>query len=137
MMDWFAGDDAELITTYKTGKTWAVPLDAEGVHEVDVAGPRGVEKAPVKDGRARFYGRQVGIYEVRGAEQTLQLAANLADPHESAIRPEPTMVLGGRELAGPPSFTPSVSRSIWIWLALGALLLSATEWWTYHRRYTV
>ena len=138
MLDWFAGDDAELITTYKTGKTWAIPLDDPDEHEVSVKGPQGaVEKAPVKEGRARFYGRQVGVYRVQASERTLELAANLSDPRESNIKPGPKLSLGGRELAGPPTFSPSVSRSIWIWLALGALVLSATEWWTYHRRYTV
>jgi hypothetical protein len=133
-LDWFAGDDAELITTYRTGRVWSIPVDAdEKLREVDVRGPMGAQKAPVTGGRARFYGQAVGIYNV-GA---ISVAANLADPLESDIRPQPTLVLGGKPLEAPPSFTPSVSRAIWVYLVVGALLLSSVEWWTYNRRITV
>ena len=67
----------------------------------------------------------------------LRLAANLADPFESAITPAEELVLGGRKVEPAPTFTPSLSRSVWMYLALGALLLSCVEWWTYNRRVTV
>jgi hypothetical protein len=131
-LDWFAGDDAELITTYPTGRVWSIPVDTDA-GEVTVTGPAGSFKAPVSGGRARFYGQAVGLYHV-GASA---VAANLADAQESDIRPHPTLVLGGRTLAPPPTFTPSLPRAIWVYLVLGALLLSAVEWLTYNRRITV
>jgi hypothetical protein len=137
-LDWFAGDDAELITTYRTGRVWSIPVDAdEKMKEVDVRGPLGAQKAPVTAGRARFYGQAVGIYTLAGPTGPLGVAANLADPLESDIRPQTTLVLGGKPLEAPPGFTPSVSRAIWVYLVLGALLLSSVEWLTYNRRITV
>jgi len=137
-LDWFAGDDAELITTYRTGKLWSIPVDAEEkVREVTVRGPGGEVKAPVQNGRARFYGQQVGLYTVAAPAGPLAVAANLADPTESDIAPVAALSLGGRTVEAPPSFAPSVSRSLWVYLVLGALLLSSVEWWTYNRRITV
>src|SRR6185503_15518445 len=124
-LDWFAGDDAELITTYRTGHTWSVPVDAEEkLTEVSIRGPRGHLQAPVTGGRAKFYGQYVGIYHIDTGSEVLGVAANLADPFESNIKPEPSLTLGGKNLAGPPSFDISVSRQIWIWLVLAALLLT-------------
>ncbi len=137
-LDWFAGDDAELITTYRTGRLWSIPVDAaERVREVTVRGPAGEVKAPVQNGRARFYGQEVGLYNIAGPSGPLAVAANLADPEESNIAPAERLVLGGRTLEPPPTFPPSVSRSIWIYLVLAALLLSSIEWLTYNRRITV
>jgi hypothetical protein len=137
-LDWFAGDDAELITTYKTGRMWAVPVDPdEQLREVEVRGPAGALRAPVQHGRARLYGERVGVYDIVTPDGALGVAANLADPFESAIAPAEELVLGGRKIEAAPSFSPSVSRSLWMALALGALLLTSVEWWTYNRRVTV
>lgn len=137
-LDWFAGDDAELITTYKTGKMWSIPVDAEDkVREVTVKGPAGEARAPVHNGRARFYGQQAGLYTVAAPSGPVSVAANLADAAESDITPIGELVLGGRSIPAPPSFAPSVSRSLWIYLVLAALALSAVEWLTYNRRVTV
>jgi hypothetical protein len=137
-LDWFAGDDAELITTYKTGRTWSVPVDPEEkLREVQVRGPGGPLRAPVANGRARIYGDQVGVYEIVTPDGNLALAANLANPEESAVAPAAQLALGGKTLEAPPPFRPSVSRSIWVWLVVAGLLLSCIEWWTYNRRVTV
>jgi hypothetical protein len=79
----------------------------------------------------------VGVYQIQAGGQLVMVAANLADPAESAVRPRPELVIGGRKLEAPPTFVPSVSRAVWMWFALGALLLSLVEWGTYHRRITV
>lgn len=143
VLDWFAGDDSDLLTTYVTGRRFRIPLDAAGeVTEVDVHEPtRQVTKAPVTDGVATFFGSSVGIYRVvaRGAGEPreLELAANLANPEESHIAPHATLVLGGRELPPPDRFEASARRSLWPYLALLALALLAIEWVTYNRRITV
>lgn len=138
-LDWFAGDDAELITTYRTGRLWHIPVDTtDETREVTVHDPkRRVLAAPVTDGRATFYGRHVGVYGIDTGDGWLAIAANLADPLESKIAPAGDLVLGGRALGRPPTFAPSVSRSLWVWLVLFALGLSAIEWLTYNRRITV
>jgi hypothetical protein len=138
-LDWFAGDESELITTYRTGQVWHIPVDTETqVRTIEVRDPllRSV-KAPVIDGRAEMYGRTAGLYRVTAGVETFQVAANLADPFESSIAPARELVLGGKTLAGAPEFAPSVSRQIWIWLCLAALALTLVEWLTYNRRITV
>ncbi len=91
-LDWFAGDDSDLITTYATGLRQRVPLDgAVGLREATLTAPDGVTqlKAPVLDGLATFYADRVGVWKLSakladGSElPALELAANLANPSES------------------------------------------------------
>ena len=135
-LDWFAGDDAELLTTYKTGKVWPIPVGVD-TGETTVVGPAGTFRAPITGGRAQVFGAYAGVYQVERKDGGLGVAANLADALESEIKPERELVLGGKKLEAAPSFHASLSRSIWIYLVLAALLLSAVEWFTYHRRITV
>ncbi|MBV8758362.1 MAG: VWA domain-containing protein [Deltaproteobacteria bacterium] len=144
-LDWFAGDQADLLTTYATGKRERVPLDGVvGATEADVRGPDGsTTKTPVLDGLATFYGTHVGYYDLtaKAADGTMmsqiQLAANLASPTESDIAPSTKLTLGGRELKAPEAFAITHSRKLWIYILLLAGALIVTEWVTYHRRVTV
>ena len=65
-LDWFAGDQADLLTTYATGRRERVPLDgAVGAVQADVTAPDGtVTKTPVIDGLATFYASHVGYYDI-------------------------------------------------------------------------
>src|SRR5690606_18955307 len=65
-LDWFAGDQADLLTTYPTGRRERIPLDgAVAATEAVVKGPDGREtRTPVIEGLATFYGSQVGYYDV-------------------------------------------------------------------------
>lgn len=67
VLDWFAGDDADLVTTYVTGARLRVPLDGvTGVAEAVVEGPDGrLTRAPVVDGVATFYGAEIGFHDIR------------------------------------------------------------------------
>src|SRR5690606_21266367 len=85
-LDWFAGDQADLLTTYPTGQRQRIPLDGVvGASEAVVKGPDGREtRTPVIDGLATFYGSQVGYYDVTAKDDQgntmaqIALAANLA-----------------------------------------------------------
>jgi len=144
-LDWFAGDQADLLTTYATGKRERVPLDGVvGATEADVRGPDGsTTKTPVLDGLATFYGSHVGYYDLtaKAADGSvmsqIQLAANLASPTESDIAPSTKLTLGGKELKAPEAFAITHSRKLWIYILLLAGVLIVTEWVTYHRRVTV
>jgi hypothetical protein len=141
-LDWFAGDSAEMLTTYVTGQPQRVALDgATNLREVVVRDPDGVSApAPVVDGVATFYAGRVGFYriELAGAgAPARELAANLASPSESRIAPSPALTLGGQPLQRPASFAVTRSRTLWAYLVLAALLLLVIEWVTYHRRITV
>jgi hypothetical protein len=84
-----------------------------------------------------FVGSQAGFYEISvGAEKT-SFAASFLDSDETQIAPQPSLTVDGQpagELAG---FTPGIRRELWIYLLLAAVLLTALEWATYHRRLTV
>lgn len=143
-IDWLAGDDSDLITTYETGKRFRVPIDAHyGAREVEVRGPTGGKgRAPVADGIATFFGTDIGIHKLtarddRNVTARVELAANLSNPYESDIRPQEKLTLGGRDIAEPEAFGSSRRRSIWIYLVLLALVLLGAEWFTYNRRITV
>ena len=144
-LDWFAGDEADLMTTYPTGRRVRVPLDGVvGATEAEVKGPDGTRtRTPVLDGLATFYANHVGFYDLAAKAPDgrtlagLQLAANLASPSESDIAPSTTLALGGKKLAAPQAFAVTHSRKLWIYLVLLAAGLIFVEWVTYHRRITV
>lgn len=149
-LDWFAGDDADLITTYVTGSRHKVPLDGiSGNVTASIVDPSGAAiPAPVVDGLATFYAQRIGIHRLEvsaagtkpspgTATVSVELAANLASPTESDIAPSASLTLGGRELARPEAFAITRSRRLWIYLLVLALLLATVEWVTYQRRVTV
>ncbi len=144
-LDWFAGDQADLLTTYPTGRRERIPLDGVvGATEATVVGPDGVEaRTPIIDGLATFYGSRVGFYDVSakgedGKEMAhIKLAANLASVDESDIAPSTELTLGGKKLSAPEAFEITRSQKLWWYFVLIALALIVAEWITYHRRITV
>ena len=147
-LDWFAGDQTDLLTTYPTGTRERVPLDGVvGATEAEVRGPDGqLTHTPVIDGLATFYGSRVGYYDLAAKAPNgsvlarIELAANLASPEESDIAPSAKLTLGGpggKQLAEPEAFAISHSQKLWIYLIVLAAGLILVEWITYHRRITV
>ncbi len=144
-LDWFAGDQTDLLTTYPTGKRQRIPLDGVvGATEAEVKGPDGtITHTPIIDGLATFYGSRVGYYDVtaKGADgkpiAQIELAANLASPEESDIAPSKELTLGGRKLLAPEPSPITTLQKIWVYLILLAAGLILVEWITYHRRITV
>ena len=144
-LDWFAGDQADLLTTYPTGQRQRIPLDGVvGASDAEVAGPDGtITHTPVIDGLATFYGSRVGFYKV-AAKTTdgkvmaqIKLAANLASVSESDIAPSTSLTLGGKKLQAPEAFALTPTQKLWWYFVLLAIALIVTEWITYHRRITV
>ncbi|HKE15040.1 MAG TPA: VWA domain-containing protein [Kofleriaceae bacterium] len=149
-IDWFASDEADLLTTYATGTRARVPLDGVlGVSEVTVTAPsKRVSRAPLVEGQATFYASEVGVHVLRALDRPagraagrvlaeVSLAANLSSPTESNITPAPRLELGGAVLAAPEGFGISHPRSIWMYLILLAAALLCAEWLTFNRRITV
>ncbi|HET7505423.1 MAG TPA: VWA domain-containing protein [Kofleriaceae bacterium] len=153
-LDWFAGDQTDLLTTYVTGSRERVPLDGVvGATEAEVRGPDGkLTRTPVIDGLATFYGAQVGYYDLAAKAPDgsvlarIELAANLSSREESDIAPSTKLTLGGATGAGgqggrlltePEAFAISHSQKLWIYLIIFAAGLILVEWITYHRRITV
>ncbi len=143
-LDWFAGADSDLITTYTTGRPAHVPLDGTyGISEVEVTTPSGAQpKAPLRDGYATFFASEVGVHTLVARQNgedvaEIQLAANLSDPLESAIEPSAELALGGKTLEAPAFGTVTARQSLWVYLCLMVLLLLVVEWYTFNRRITV
>ncbi|HTJ43482.1 MAG TPA: VWA domain-containing protein [Kofleriaceae bacterium] len=145
-LDWFAGDDADLLTTYATGVRQRVVLDGgANVREAELVAPDGKTKVmtPVVDGLATFYADRVGVWRVAGklpdghTLPPIDLAANLANPIESKIAPAKNLVLGGQKLREPEPFAMTRNQELWIYFLIAAVALLSIEWITYHRRITV
>ncbi len=143
-LDWFAGADSDLITTYTTGRPARVPLDGTyGISEVLVTMPSGAtQKAPLREGYATFFATEVGVHKLvarQGGEDVaeIQLAANLSNASESDIEPSAELSLGGKTLERPVPGSATPRQSLWIYLCLMVLLLLLVEWYTFNRRITV
>ncbi|MBX3261729.1 MAG: VWA domain-containing protein [Labilithrix sp.] len=68
---------------------------------------------------------------------TAAFAANLLDAEESSIEPAKELVVDGKKAGTLSGFQIGVRREIWIYLLVAAIVLTAIEWITYHRRITV
>jgi hypothetical protein len=143
-INWFVDEDARYLSSFRTGEVWRIPM-AGGAGQATLKRPDGVTQViPVHEGRAVVLGEQVGFYELSseassGAQDggTMSFAANLLDASESAIAPQDTLVVDGGDSGSVAGFRVGVRREIWIYLLLAAVLLTALEWATYHRRVTV
>jgi hypothetical protein len=147
-INWFRDDDATYLSSFRTGDIWRIPV-AGDVQEARLKLPGGaLAPIPVHEGRAVVLGQQAGFYELlptplagqapgATAGPTTAFAANLLDVEESSIAPRDTLVVDG-QTAGPlEGFHVGVRREVWVYLLIAAVLLTAIEWATYHRRLTV
>ena len=82
-------------------------------------------------------GQQAGFYKVRSGTTETAFAANLSDLTESTIAPGREVKVDGRAAGPVAGFTIGVRREFWLYLLAAAVLLSAIEWLTYPRRWTV
>jgi hypothetical protein len=137
----FVQEDTDYLSSYRTGEVWQVPAPsaAESAMLRDPAGRQ--RQVPVKQGRAVYFGDQAGFYELTVPADpepaSVMFAANLANPEESRIEPATELQLGGKQATALQGFRPGVRRELWIYLLLAVVIVSAVEWFTYHRRLTV
>jgi len=147
-INWFSDDDATYLSSFRTGDVWRIPV-AGDFDEASLKLPSGIfTDVPVHEGRAVFLGQHAGFYELsakahRGDARDMSttpktaFAANLLDTDESTIAPSDTLVVDGKPAGALEGFHVGVRREIWIYLLIAAVLLTAVEWATYHRRVTV
>ncbi len=136
-LNWFTDEDAEYLSTYRTGETWHIPVAGQAT-QATLTRPDGVSQVvPVHEGRAVLVGTQAGFYDLAAGGETTSFAASLLDASESDIAPQPSLVVDGEPAGELSGFSPGVRRELWIYLLLAAALVTAVEWATYHRRLTV
>jgi len=161
-INFFTDEDSQYISSFRTGDVWRVPVVTQtGQARLKVPGAKDPVLVPVHEGRAVYLGERAGFYELTGAEgapdppggaptekaspppgpaavaTTTSFAANLLDAEESSIEPAKELVIDGKKAGTISGFQIGVRREIWIYLLLAAILLTAIEWMTYHRRITV
>lgn len=162
-INWFTDEDAQYISSFRTGDVWRVPVIAQsGQAKLTVparsaalggAGKPAEMMVPVHEGRAVYLGEHAGFYELTGdgtegaqpaaataggpTSTKSAFAANLLDAEESAIEPAKELVIDGKKAGTLSGFQIGVRREIWIYLLLAAIVLTAIEWFTYHKRITV
>lgn len=145
----FFHHDAELLATYRTGETWHVSVPEE-LQEVVWVAPDGTrQRLPAQRGAVAIGGRSTGFHRLLlGPEEQGQerwLAANLADPRESDIRPRPDLLqAAARDAASPAGRGAAEStrparprRPPWMTVLAVAFAILLLEWFTYQRRVTV
>jgi hypothetical protein len=153
-INFFTDEDAQYISSFRTGEVWRVPVvSANGQARLEEPGGASLT-VPVHEGRAVYLGERAGFYKVIGGDGTdpsaagtgaasgaggtvTTFAANLLDQDESAIGPAPELIVDGKKAGALGGFQIGVRRELWIYLLALAVLLTAVEWLTYHRRITV
>ncbi|TPV96323.1 MAG: VWA domain-containing protein [Myxococcales bacterium FL481] len=124
----------------QTVDTAQVGLEVTDRTTVNVLAPDGtVAEATTVQGTIRFRVDSPGVYRLQTAEgHQAEVAANLADPAASDLRPTIDAAALGPALAGEsPDPVPVRDDPLWV-LAVGlALAVLLGEWGTYHRRRTV
>jgi hypothetical protein len=137
----FVEEDTSYLSSYRTGEVWHIPARG-GAKTAVLRDPSGAERrVPIKEGYATYFGDRAGFYQLvmNGDPEAAQssFAANLTDPEESRIDPVTRLELGGKAVSAPVGFTAGVRRELWIYLLMLVVAVSAIEWLTYHRRWTV
>jgi von Willebrand factor type A domain/Aerotolerance regulator N-terminal len=143
-INWFTEEDAQYLSSFRTGDVWRVPI-ATSASQATLKRPDGEsELVPVHEGRAVYLGQRAGFYELTAAQVdpaappfTTSFAANLLDEDESKIGPVDKIEVDGKPAGELGTFHVGVRREIWIYLLLIAVMITALEWATYHRRVTV
>jgi hypothetical protein len=137
----FVADDPSYLSSFKTGEVWHVALPAQA-SRAWLSGPDMPPRpVPIQDGRAVYFGLDAGIYTLetgaQGSGVKTEFAANLADPEESSITPQTSLVVDGQTAAPVTGFHVGVRSEWWALLLIVAIVLTTLEWATYHRRITV
>jgi hypothetical protein len=137
----FIEEDTSYVSSYSTGDVWQIPApSAAETAELETPDGRTLV-VPVKQGRAIYLGDQAGFYKLtvdaEPEQVTTMFAANLSNLEESRIEPVKELELGSKKAVALAGFNPGVRRELWLYLLLAALIVSAIEWFTYHRRITV
>ena len=136
----FVEEDGAYVSSFATGTSWDIPVGGD-ITGARLSGPGGLEtRVPIRQGHAVFFGERAGFYQLTTLHDdttaaTLQFAANLSDPRESAIAPQKQLKLRADE--APEPFRSGLGQQLWVYLLAAAILLSVVEWVTYHKRVTV
>jgi len=139
-INYFVEEDTGYVSSFRTGDVWQIPVPgtAQLAWLTEPDGTR--SRVAIKEGKATHLGLHAGFYQIateEGDHPPLRFAANLADADESRIAPVATFELGAAKAGEAHGFEVRARHQIWGYLVMAVLLLSALEWFSYHRRLTV
>ena len=102
-----------------------------------VTDPRSRTQTFNTSGPVRYRDTQLpGVYRVTaqgpGFRRESYLVVNFPAAGESLLKPQAALRLGDKT-AAPPKAARLTNQEVWPYLAWGALLLLAAEWWVYYR----
>ncbi len=139
-LQWFSDEEANYLSSFRTGDVWRVSIPGTA-SRAKLSHPDGrIETVAVHEGRAVLEGTRAGFFslllETPDATPIL-FAANLSDEQETHIAPEGPPKIGDREAVPLSIVRAPVQQAVWVYLLIAAILVTAFEWITYHRRVTV
>lgn len=127
-LTYLAGESRQDVVALAAGKPFTVPL-ASGE---EFRAPEGVRWSQ-QPGYAIVRGLpRVGEYALQVGNKRSRYFANLEDPDEPKIEPQPFVQLAGDKLARTP--TPQRPTDLWKWAVLIGLAVLAVEWWVFVRK---
>jgi hypothetical protein len=136
----FVEESVHYVSSYPTGEVWQIPglgdIGAAWIQRSDAP----AERLLVRSGTATHLGLHAGFHSlgVEGSTTVLRrLAANLADPEESHIKPRRELPVLETRVAEAAATGGGARQEPWAYLLVLVLVLSCVEWLTYHRRLTV
>jgi hypothetical protein len=103
-------------------------------------------RAAVTEQRTTVFGELAGFYQLDQGQRSVRFVANYFDEAEARHAPTRDLSLAATSESGkgtigrlpsPRPFRRQHDLSPWLILLAVALFLSFSEWWTYHRRWTV
>jgi hypothetical protein len=81
---------------------------------------------------------ECGVWTIQnGTTEQIRIACNLSNASESNLRlaPESFYTQYTQHTQTPNSMLLQSAQPVWFWLAISALILCATEWFLYQRRW--
>lgn len=82
-------------------------------------------------------GQATALDTVSGGRAQRPIAANLLDPAESDLGTVPLLSMGSDEFQANPDREVNLTRKLWPWLLLGALVIVMLEWYVYNRKVAI
>jgi hypothetical protein len=152
-LGWFSGTTGEIVPSANSGSITRVPLTAAVDKTVQLTSPSGTrfDLTPVPDLNGTNGGatvttgplNEVGLWTLtvsagrnslvnQNANSDSIVAVNLASSKESDLRPPGTISSTSRSGS---QMSRWLSRPLWIYLTISALVLTCVEWILYQRRF--
>ena len=152
-LGWFSGTTGEILPSANSGSVARVPLTAVVNEPVQLTSPSGTryDLTPVPDLNGLSGGamvttgplNEVGLWTLtasasrnslidQNAKADSVVAVNLASSKESDLRPRATISSTSRSGS---QMSRWLSRPLWIYLTISALILTCVEWILYQRRF--